>query len=278
MCRVFSVSRSGFYRWLKRRKSQRERDNKELVALIRQIHMESGRTYGSPRITQALGQRGISCNKKRVARLMKINDIVSKTKRKFKVTTNSNHKRAVAENLIKSGLKAPAPDKVWASDITYIWTREGWLYLAVFLDLWSRKIVGWSMSHRLTDQLVINAFTKAYLGRKPQAGLIAHSDRGSQYSSIAFKELLKKNGYQQSMSAKGNCYDNAIAESFFATLKTELVYHEKYRNRDEARGSIFKYIEMFYNRTRIHSALGGVSPGQYEQMQNVAKLGVHFLG
>jgi len=270
MCRILSVSRSGFYNRLKRGKSQREQENEDLIRHIRQIYNESHGTYGSPRMTEALRQDGIRCNKKRVARLMRINGIVAKTKRKFKVTTHSNHRRPVTNNLIKGDFTAPAPDKIWTSDITYVWTRQGWLYLAVFLDLCSRRIVGWSMSRRITDQLVIDAFKKAWFRRRPLPGLIVHSDRGSQYCSSNFKDLLEKNGYYQSMSSTGNCYDNAITESFFATLKTELIYHEKYETRDDARRNIFKYIEIFYNQTRIHSALGGVSPAQFEKMRKVA--------
>ena len=270
MCRVFSVSRSGYYSWLRRAKSKRQRDNEKLISKIRQIHDESNRIYGSPRITDALRQCGIKCNHKRVARLMRINGIRSKIKRKFKVTTHSAHKRQMADNLIKGNFTAKAPDRLWTSDITYIWTREGWLYLAVFLDVCSRRIAGWSMSHRITDQLVINAFKQAWLHRQPVSGLIVHSDRGSQYCSRSFKELLNTNRYLQSMYKTGNCYDNAITESFFGTLKTELVYHEKYKTRNEAKKSIFKYIEIFYNRKRIHSALGGISPDQFELMKLAA--------
>jgi transposase InsO family protein len=270
MCRIFSVSCSGFYYWLKRGKSRRDEGNEELVNHIRQVHEESEQTYGSPRITGALRQKGIRCNTKRVARLMREHGIASKIKRKFKITTYSAHKRPVAANLIKGQFTAPAPDKVWTSDITYIWTRQGWLYLSVFLDVFSRRIVGWAMKRRMTDQLVLDAFRQAHIRRKAPAGLIVHSDRGSQYCSRSFKELLQKQGYRQSMCSTGNCYDNAITESFFGTLKTELIFHQRYNTRDEARRSIFKYIEMFYNRVRIHSAIGGVSPAQFEQMQNQA--------
>lgn len=265
MCRIFNVSHSGFYAWLKRGRSRREQANEELLKHISRIHKESDRTYGSPRITYALRQSGIRCNRKRVARLMRINGIVPKTKKKFKITTHSAHKRPVAANLIKRQFTAPAPNKVWTSDITYIWTRQGWLYLSVFLDVFSRRIVGWAMKNRMTDQLVIDAFKQALVHRKASPGLIVHSDRGSQYCSSFFKELLDKAGCYQSMSSTGNCYDNAITESFFATLKKEHVFHERFETRDEARTSIFKYIEMFYNRKRLHSSLGGLSPQQYEQ-------------
>ena len=270
MCRILSVSRSGFYLWKKRPISKRDLSNYKLLFYIRQIHVESNKTYGSPRMTDALRAKGIKCNHKRVERLMREQGIYAKTKRKFKVTTDSKHKRPIAKNLIKMDFTASEPNKVWTSDITYIWTREGWLYLAVFMDLYSRSIVGWSMNNRLTDNLVINALKKAVLSRSPPPGMIVHSDRGSQYCSHDFKELIKNTKCLQSMSSTGNCYDNAVTESFFHTLKTELVYHEKYQTRDQARKSIFKYIEMFYNRKRIHSTLGGVSPYQFEQIRIAA--------
>ena len=270
MCRILSVSRSGFYRWKKRPISKRDLSNDKLLFYIRQIHAESNKTYGSPRMTDALRAKGIKCNHKRVERLMREQGIYAKTKRKFKVTTDSKHNRPIAKNLIKMDFTASEPNKVWTSDITYIWTREGWLYLAVFMDLYSRSIVGWSMNNRLTDDLVINALKKAVCSRSPPPGMIVHSDRGSQYCSHDFKEQIKNIKCLQSMSSTGNCYDNAVTESFFHTLKTELVYHEKYQTRDQARKSIFKYIEMFYNRKRIHSTLGGVSPYQFEQMRIAA--------
>jgi transposase InsO family protein len=266
MCRALSVSRSGFYRWYKHRWSRRQQNNEHLLAQIRHIHRESRRTYGSPRITDALRQGGTQCNHKRVERLMRINGIRSKRKRTFKVTTHAKHQRAGAANLIQQDFKAKQPNRLWTSDITYIRTQEGWLYLAVFLDAYSRRVVGWSMNHRLGDDLVISAFKHAWNHRQPSSGLIVHSDRGSQYCSRCFKELLDTHRYRQSMSSTGNCYDNAITESFFATLKTELVYDERYHTRNEARRSIFKYIEMFYNRCRIHSSIGGLSPHQFEQI------------
>lgn len=270
MCRTLSVSRSGFYRWCHRKPSPRDRENEQLLMQIRQIHRELDRIYGSPRMTRALRQRGFECNHKRVERLMRINGIRSKRKRKFKVTTHSKHNRAVAANLIQRNFTASKPNRLWTSDITYIRTQEGWLYLAVFLDVCSRRIVGWSMSHRINDNLVVNAFSQAKLQRQPLPGLIVHSDRGSQYCSRSFKELLDSNRYRQSMSSTGNCYDNAITESFFATLKTELIYEKRYQTRNEARRDIFKYIEIIYNRNRIHSALGDFSPNQFEQMNNFA--------
>jgi transposase InsO family protein len=266
MCRTLSVSRSGFYRWLSRGQSYRQRENQQLLARICQIHHDSNGIYGSPRISQALRQSGHSYNHKRVERLMRLNGVRSKRRRKFKVTTHSKHKRPVASNLVKRDFTTRKPNRLWTSDITYIRTQEGWLYLAVFLDACSRRIVGWSMSRRINDELIINAFNQAWLHRQPLPGLIVHSDRGSQYCSRSFKELLDSKRYRQSMSSTGNCYDNAITESFFATLKVELIYDERYRTRNQARRSIFKYIEIFYNRNRIHSSIGGVSPDQFEKI------------
>ena len=195
---------------------------------------------------------------------MRINGIYSIVKKKYKITTHSKHKRPMADNLLKRDFTASKPNRVWTSDITYIWTREGWMYLAVFMDLFNRKIVGWSMKQRLKDDLVTDAFKMAFRTRNPSPGLIVHSDRGIQYCSNNFKEQLNKYGFLQSMSSTGDCYDNAVTESFFHILKTELVYHRKYVSRNQARKSIFKYIEMFYNRVRIHSYLGGLSPCEYE--------------
>ena len=269
MCRVLSVSRSGFYRWCRHTPSRRQKENQQLLALIRQIHRQSNGNYGSPRISAALRNKGFNYNHKRIERLMRIHNIRSKRKRKYIVTTNSKHKRAVAANLLQQDFSAKRPNRLWTSDITYIRTQEGWLYLAVFLDAYSRRIVGWSMNHQASDQLIINAFKQAQHHRQPAQGLIVHSDRGTQYCSRSFKELLDTYHCRQSMSSTGNCYDNAITESFFATLKTELVHDERYRTHSEAKRSIFKYIEIFYNRSRIHSSIGGLSPDQFEQINFV---------
>ncbi len=266
MCQVLSVSRSGFYRWCKHSPSRRQRENQQLLELIRKIHRQSNGNYGSPRITKALRNRGFKYNHKRIERLMRIHNIRSKRKRKYKVTTDSKHKRPVAANLIQRDFSAKKPNRLWTSDITYIRTKEGWLYLAVFLDAYSRRIVGWAMNHHNSDQLVINAFNQAQHHRQPDPGLIVHSDRGTQYCSRSFKELLNLHRCRQSMSSTGNCYDNAITESFFATLKTELIHDERYRTRNEAKRSIFEYIEIFYNRSRIHSSIGGLSPVKFEQI------------
>ena len=270
MCRVLKVSRSGYYAFRGRGKSMRQLANERILAAIKEAHKESRRIYGSPRITDALRDGGIRCSENRVARLMRANGITAKMKRKFKATTDSNHNLPVAKNLLNRQFKVDRPNKVWVSDITYIWTTEGWLYLAVILDLFSRQIVGWAMSDKITQDIVINAFSQALWRRKPKAGLMFHSDRGSQYAADGFRSLLAGRGFIQSMSRKGNCYDNAVAESFFHTLKTEVIYHEKYLTRDQARQSIFEYIEMFYNRKRKHSTLGYRSPWEFEQEAKVA--------
>ncbi len=270
MCRVLKVSRSGYYSWRGRGKSVRQLKNKRLLGEITESYERNRKVYGSPRITEDLLANGIECSENRVARLMRINGIAVEPKRKFKVSTDSRHSLPVAENLLKQDFTADAPDRVWVSDITYIWTTHGWLYLAVILDLFSRKVVGWSMSELLTQEIVTDALIQAIWRRKPKAGLIFHSDRGSQYASKAFRDLLGEYSFLQSMSGKGNCYDNAVAESFFHTLKTEEVYLGKYDTRSEARQSVFDYIEMFYNRTRRHSTLGYLSPFDFEEMANAA--------
>ena len=231
---------------------------------IKESHKMSRWAYGSPRITYDLKAKGIKCSENRVARLMKIHGIIAKTKKKFKATTNSKHNLPVAENLLNQNFVTEKPNTVWASDITYVQTLEGWLYLAVILDLFSRQVVGWAMSDRLTSDFVIKALYQAIGRRRLVSGCIVHSDRGVQYASADFRDVLKTFGFIQSMSRKGNCYDNAVSESFFHTLKTEHVYEHRYETRAEARQSIFEYIEMFYNRQRRHSALGYRSPISFE--------------
>ena len=266
MCRILSVSRSGFYSWLKRPKSKRETENEMLLAKIK-IAFEDGRgVYGSPRITEELQSQGLCCGENRTARLMRKNDIRAKTARKFKATTNSKHKLPVAENLVKQNFTATKPNELWTSDITYIWTREGWLYLAVVLDVFLRKIVGWATASCLSQTLVLQPIKQALWQRNVPPGLIFHSDRGSQYASEAVKELLKQNHIIQSMSGKGNCYDNAITETFFSTLKTEHVYFEEYDTRQQAHSSLFDYIEIFYNRKRRHSAIYYKTPVEFEKL------------
>ncbi|WRO21353.1 IS3 family transposase [Metallumcola ferriviriculae] len=266
MCRVLEVSRSGYYAWLKRPESDRKRRDKYLLKKIREIHKDSRGTYGSPRITRVLQKQGVRCSPKRVARLMRENGIVAKTKRRFKATTNSKHNYPVAGNLLNQDFNVDRPNNVWVADITYIPTNEGWLYLATIQDLFNRKIVGWAMDKTMTRKLVLGALRQAHRRYRPQAGLIHHSDRGSQYASYEYQQALKDYHMVPSMSRKGNCYDNACMESFFGTLKQELIYGIRFRTRAEARQAIFEYIEVFYNRSRLHSALGYMSPVEYEQL------------
>jgi putative transposase len=264
MCRVLKVSRSAFYDWLTRPKSEREKANDELMAKIVSAHKKSRRTYGSRRVQERLILDGETCSKNRVVRLMKKLGLKAKTKRKFRPTTNSRHSFPIAENLLERRFEAAGPNQVWMADITYIPTDEGWLYLAAVMDLHSRKIIGWSMGDRVTKELAIDALKMAIHQRKPAAGLVHHSDRGVQYASGDYQDLLRRYGMLCSMSRKGNCWDNAAMESFFGTLKMECTHHRRYHSRNEARRDIFYYIEVFYNDERLHSSLGYRSPAQYE--------------
>jgi len=264
MCHVLNISRSRYYAWRRRSKGLRQQENERLLERIKEAYKMGRRTYGSPRITKELRENGILCGKNRIARLMRIHGIYAKTKRRFKVTTHSNHNLPVAENLVNRQFEADKPNKIWLSDITYIRTQEGWLYLSAILDLYNRQVIGWSMNERLTQDLVLQALHQAMGRRKPGSGVVFHSDRGSQYAGYAFRSVLEQHHFSQSMSATGNCYDNAVMESFFHTLKTEVVYFERYRTRAEARQSIFEYIEVFYNRIRRHSSLGYLSPLEFE--------------
>ena len=270
MSRVLEVSRSGYYAWLKHPESKRDQDDKALSQEIFKIHQESFCTYGSPRVYRELKRRGKHIGEKRIVRLMRKDGLKAKTKRKFKVTTDSTHHFPVAPNLLNREFTPEEPNQKWASDITYIWTAEGWLYLAVVMDLFSRAIVGWSMSERMTRELVIDAFVMATKRRNPPSGLLHHSDRGSQYASDDYQDILAKHGAICSMSRKGNCWDNAPVESFFGTIKKEHVFHNRYLYRAQARQSIFVYIEQFYNRKRIHSALGYRTPSEMEQFKLAA--------
>lgn len=266
MCRVFGVSRSRYYAQLKAGATKRQCEDQALVVDIKAAFAGSDQTYGAGRIRQELRDQGTKVGKNRVWRLMKQHGLRVKTTKRFKITTNSDHKRPVAPNLVQRKFSAEAPDRLWTGDITYIWTAEGWLYLAVILDVFSRRIVGWSMDKRMTDNLVVTAFKNALVRRRPAAGLIFHSDRGSQYCSKRYQALIRGAGGRQSMSGTGCCYDNAITESFFGTLKRELVHHCSFKTRVEAQGRLFCYIEGFYNRRRRHSALGYLAPENYERL------------
>ena len=270
MCRMLDVSPSAYYAWRARPESRRVREDRRLLVEIKAIHQAKRGTYGSPRIHAELKSQGQSHGLKRVARLMRENDIRAKQKRKFKATTDSKHSHPVAPNLLQRDFEATAPNQKWVADITFIPTREGWLYLAAILDLYSRAVVGWSMASRMTSRLVLDALDMAVGRRRPGPGLLHHSDRGSQYACGDYQKALQAHGMICSMSRKGDCWDNAPMESFFHTLKTEMVHHRDYRTRGEAKTDIFEYIEVFYNRNRSHSALGFCTPEEYEMIRLAA--------
>ena len=266
MCKALNVSPSGYYAWRTRPISAREMANRELVKRIEAVYNDSYETYGSPRIYLELKDQGVACSEKRVARLMRLRGLRAKQVRRYKSTTRRNKKDPVAPNLLKRDFSTVRPDQKWLTDITYIPTREGWLYLAAVLDLYGRRIVGWAMSDRMTADLTISALKMAIRQRQPGAGLIHHSDQGSQYTDGTYQLLLKDHGIRASMNGVGTWYDNAPMESFFGTLKSELVHHRVYDTRDDARPDLFFYIEGFYNRRRRHSSLDYLSPLAYEQL------------
>jgi putative transposase len=264
MCEVLEVSKSGYHNYVRGKVRQIELENHILLEEIKRIYSKSKSTYGSPRIYMELRKMGYICNRKRIVRIMRINNIKAKTKRKYKVTTNSDHNRPVAENILAQNFSYTESNKAWVSDITYIWTNEGWLYLCCIMDLFSRMIVGWCLDKTMRASLVTSALKQATIKRGENPEIIFHSDRGSQYASNEVRDFLRKHGMIQSMSGKGNCYDNAVMESFFHTLKSELVSFEQFRTRGEARIKIFEYIEIFYNRQRSHSTIGYLSPIEFE--------------
>jgi len=264
MCAVLDVSESGYRSWKHGGKPHRKRlTDAQMLVLIQSIHAEFKGAYGSPRMVKELRGRGFPASKERVERLMQENGIKAKHKRRFKVTTDSKHNLPIAPNLLERNFTPDAPNQVWTSDITYLWTDEGWLYLAIVLDLFNREVVGWSLKPRMTADIVTDALTMAWFRRKPAAGLIHHSDRGSQYASHAFQAKLTEYGMICSMSRKGNCWDNAPSESWFGSFKNERVYGERFETRDEVIAMTFEYIEVFYNRKRLHSTLGYKSPMQF---------------
>jgi transposase InsO family protein len=269
MCAVLEVSPSGYYDWLERPESDRSRRHKRLVAKIRRIHQQSREIYGSPRIHDELIDNGIVVGKNTVAMLMQRQQIQSKVHKLFVVTTDSRHNLKPAENVLNRDFSADRPNQKWVSDTTFIPTREGWLFLATVMDLFSRKIVGWSMAKNNTTQLVSQALKMAIEQRGNVEGVILHSDRGIQYASRDYQQLLRQHGMICSMSRKGNCWDNAVMESFYHSLKTECVVFEDYHTRLQARSSLFDYIELFYNRQRRHSSLAYKSPDTYESMMSV---------
>jgi len=264
LCRTLVVSASGFYAWCRRGLSQRAREDAALKVEIRAAHAASNKTYGSPRVHEELKAEGQHVGRKRVARLMREEGLEGQRKRRFRVTTDSRHSYPIAPNALHRDFAASAPNKVWVTDITYIWTREGWIYLAAILDLFSRRVVGWSADSYIDRTLAIDALGMALRTRCPEAGLIHHSDRGIQYASGDYQQLLREHGITCSMSRKGDCWDNAVAESFFSTLKAELVYRTDFVSRSQAYALLFDYIEAFYNGRRRHSANGYVSPVEHE--------------
>jgi putative transposase len=259
------VSTSGYYTWLKRSPSTRTQQNQILVEKAKQVFKQSRSKYGSPRVYRQMKKEGFDVGRNRIARLMRENGICVRPKRRFRRTTDSNHDCPIADNIINRNFDVEAPDRVWAGDITYIWTLQGWLYLAVIIDLFSRRVVGWSLANHLRTDLVLNALRMALGQRIPEAGMIYHSDRGSQYASADYREVLKAYGIDCSMSRKADCWDNAVPESFFATLKKELIYEQVWSTHDEVRLAITDYIEAFYNRVRLHSYLDYMSPADYER-------------
>jgi len=265
MCGALKVSRSGYYAWRTRPESNRDNIDRTLTHAIRRIHHDSKGIYGAPKIRAELKAQGHHHGRHKIARLMRLARLRGCPQRRFKVTTQSDPSHPVAKNLLQQNFTAKAPNRQWASDITYIDTQQGWLYLAIVMDLYSRRIVGWSMDRWMSRHLVIDALTMALDSRLPEDQLIHHSDRGAQYTSDDFRNQLAKHGIQCSMSGRGNCYDNAVVESFFGLLKREWVNRVRYRTRDEARADIFEYIECFYNRKRRHGYVGNISPVDYER-------------
>ena len=265
MCKVLEVSRSGYYAWRDRPPSAREMANQELYTAIQRVYTESHRTYGSPRIYQALQKQGVACSENRVARLMQAHDLQAEPRARYQSTTQRNAADPVAPNVLDRKFTAERPDEKWLTDITYLPTEEGWLYLAAVLDLYSRRIIGWAMAERMTGDLTLKALRMALQERQPELALIHHSDQGSQYTAGDYQQLLADWDIQVSMNGVGSWYDNAPMESFFGTLKQEWVYPRTFHSRQEARTEIFYYIEAFYNQRRLHSALDYCSPVEYEQ-------------
>ena len=270
LCAALGVSHSGYYEWRTRRPSYRSEDNARLLGRIQEIHRASRENYGAHKTWEVLRADGEACGRHRVARLRQANGIVAKRVLLFRRAYANRSSAPPALNLLDRDFTAERPNRVWVTDVTFVPTRRGWLYLAVMIDLYSRRVVGWSMSNRNDQQFVIDALGMAIEQRRPASGLIHHSDQGPLYAGAAYRAMLRKHGIVQSMSRKGNCLDNAVAESFFSNLKNELVHHVLYEDRDQARSAIFDYLELFYNRQRLHQSLGFVSPISFEAMASVA--------
>lgn len=270
LCAVLGVSRSGYYEWRERPPSERALENERLLGLIRQVHADSRENYGERKTWEALRAQGESCGRHRVARLRRLDGLTAKRVRRFRLAYAARNSEPPAPNLLNRDFTTTKPNRVWVTDITFVPTRRGWLYVATMMDLFSRRVVGWAMSQRIDQRLVVNALHMAIRQRRPQHGLIVHSDQGQQYAGSTYRTVLQQHGIVQSMSRKGNCLDNAVAESFFSNLKNELVHHIVFEDRDEARTAIFDYMEVFYNRKRLHQSLGFTSPIDFEMMANVA--------
>ncbi|WP_428840130.1 IS3 family transposase [Bacillus tropicus] len=270
MCQVLHVSRSGYYKWKHQTKSPKQIQREQITKEIHRIFLESRCLYGSPKVTSILRQKGKQISQKTVARIMKKQGLQSRTVKKYKATTNSKHSYPIQENVLNRQFKVKKPNQVWVADITYVSTKEGWLYVASLMDLYSRKIVGWHADRTMTKELVLKALQQAYFRQKPEGSVLHHSDRGSQYASHDYQKQLEQYGMQCSMSRKGNCYDNACIESFHGVLKKELIYQQQYTTRAQAQQDIWEYIEIFYNRKRIHSANGYLSPIEKERMYALA--------
>lgn len=264
MSRAFEVSPSGYHAYCQRPPSPRALEDQLIVQQLRLLRTRTRRAYGSPRMRRALVKRGHACGRHRIARLMRENDLAARRKKRFRCTTDSNHRFPIAPNLLQRHFRAAAPNRVWVSDVTYVWTREGWLYFSATLDLFSRRVVGWSFGTENDTALVLGALDMAIQTRRPEPGLIFHSDRGSTYASSAFRAELDRHGLVASMSRKGDCWDNAVAESFFASLKGEWLQERGYETIAEAKADLFRYVEEFYNRERLHSTLGYLSPAEFE--------------
>jgi putative transposase len=270
LCRALRISRCGYYAARARTPSPRARSNADLLQRIRRIHTQSRENYGTVKTLRALRAEGVDCGLKRVRRLRKLHGIEAKRRRRFRQAYAARHSEPPAPNLLNRDFTASTPDRLWATDITFVPTREGWLYVAVVIDLYSRRVVGWAMRERINLTLAVEALTMAIRQRRPRPGLVHHSDQGQLYLATAYRDLLKAHGMIQSMSRKGDCYDNVVAESFFSSLKNELTWHRSFTTRDEARSAIFDYIELFYNRERSHQTLDYVSPVRYEECNVVA--------
>lgn len=265
LCRVMQVGRSGYYAWRTRKPCARQQHNAVVSEQIKTVYKESAQTYGSPRVYHELKAQGVGCSENRIARLMRLHQISAQRKPRFVVTTDSRHDLPVADNRLDRQFTPEQPNTRWSCDFTYIWTQQGWLYLAIVLDLFSRRVVGWAMQANMERSLVVSALQSALTNRQAQVGLLCHSDRGSQYASHEYRQQMQQAGIECSMSRKGNCWDNAPVESFFASLKRERLHRCAFATRDQARTAVFEWIEVWYNRKRRHSTLGYLSPEQFEQ-------------